>query len=139
MALVVAGGSGCSWLFVNKPPPGPVEPAPPASCTGSVASPVVDTVLGALLVGGGIAVIALSVPKPAPPCTGWCFNFDFDQLNAVGYAAGGVLIAGAIPLAFSAAHGYSTTADCRELHEAQLSCVSGVEASCTELRERKPP
>jgi hypothetical protein len=122
---------------VNKPPPGPVDPAPPASCTSSVSSPVVDTTLGALLVASGIAVIALSVPKPAAPCSGWCFDFDMSGMNAAGYAVGGALIAGAIPLAFSAAHGYSTTADCRDLHEAQLSCVSGVEASCRELRERK--
>ena len=59
MALVVAGGRGWSWFFVNKPPRGPVEPSPPLACTSSVASPALDTVgigVGGAAIATGIAV-----------------------------------------------------------------------------------
>jgi hypothetical protein len=38
--------------------------------------------------------------------------------------------------AFSAAYGFGETAQCRGLEQAQLACVSGVEALCGYLRDR---
>jgi hypothetical protein len=90
---------------------------------------VIDTVLAGLLVAGGVGVIA-SANKPAPPCTGWCFNGIGDGFKSMYSVGGGLLIAAAIPMAFSAGFGYATTAECRALKEAQLACVSGVEPSC---------
>jgi hypothetical protein len=54
-------------------------------------------------------------------------------LNTAGIVAGVVLGAAAVPLAYSAGFGYSTTAECRDLKDAQLACISGVEASCNRL------
>jgi hypothetical protein len=97
MLVVLAQGSGCSWIFVTKPPPGPVEAEPPVTCTTSAVSPVLDTVLAGLAVAGGITVIALSVPKSSSCTGGWCFDIDMSGFNTAGYITGGVLIAGAVP------------------------------------------
>jgi len=41
-------------------------------------------------------------------------------------------------VAASAGYGYSKTADCRQVKEAQLACMSGVETSCATLRPVAP-
>ena len=110
------------------------------ACTTSVASPVIDTVAGALAAAMGVAFIA-SGTMPVAPCSppDWCFGQDLSRGVTTGLAVtGGVLLASAIPLAFSAGYGYATTADCRQLRESQLACVSGVEAACLTLKERRP-
>jgi hypothetical protein len=132
LGLSLVPGTGCSWIFVNKPPPDPVPVTPPVVCTTSVASPVVDTVLAAAALGTGIAVIAIS-SKSSGSCTGGFGCIDLSGLNTAGMVSGVVLAATAIPLAFSAGYGYSTTAECRELKDTQLACISGVEASCSRL------
>jgi len=134
VALALLPGAGCSWIFVQKPPPEPIPVAPPLACTTSVASPVIDTVLAATAFGVGVGGI-VSGTRPEPPCTPgtWCMKGLFSGVSTGIAVAGGVLVATAIPLAFSAAHGYSTTAECRELKESQLACISGVEASCRRL------
>jgi hypothetical protein len=132
LGLALVPGTGCSWIFVNKPPPDPVPVTPPVVCTSSVASPVIDTVLAAAALGTGIAAIAMS-SKSSGSCTGGFGCIDLSGFNTAGIVAGVVLSATAIPLAFSAGYGYSTTDECRELKDTQLACVSGVEASCSRL------
>jgi len=130
LGLALVPGTGCSWKFVNKPPPDPVPVTPPVVCTTSVASPVVDTVLAAAALGTGIAAIAISSKSSGSATGGF---IDLSGLNTAGMVSGVVLAATAIPLALSAGYGYSTTAECRELRDTQLACVSGVEASCKGL------
>jgi hypothetical protein len=132
MALVTQG-IGCSWISVTTTPHGPIAPEPPVRCTTEVSSPVMDTIFAGLLVVGGVTAIVWSESaRTSSPCTGWCTV----QSNA-GTIAGGVAILAATPLAFSAGDGYSSTAQCRRMREAQLSCMSGVEESCQTLRERE--
>jgi len=125
--------TGCSWLFVTKPPEPPLPASPPLECTSSVASPVIDTVAAGLLAGLGVAtVVAASPGVSGTPCTAYCGLFSG---IFTGFTVGGaVLVAAAVPLAFSAGHGYATTSDCRHLKETQLACLSGVETSCAVLR-----
>ena len=131
LGLALMPGTGCSWILINKPPPEPVPVTPPVVCTTSVASPVVDTVLAVAALGTGIAAIAMS-SESSGSCTGiGCV--DLSGLNTAGVVAGAVIGAAAIPLAFSAGYGYSTTAECRELKDTQLACISGVEGSCSRL------
>jgi len=125
---------------VTKAPALSVPSEPPAACTTSVASPVIDTVSAALAAAMGVAFIA-SGTTPVAPCSppDWCFAQDMARGLTTGLAVtGGVLLASAIPLAFSAGYGYSKTADCRQVKETQLVCMSGVEAACLTLKERKP-
>lgn len=134
VAFALVPGTGCSWIFVSKPPPEPIPMTPPLACTTSVASPVLDTIFASAALGLGVGGIVAGT-RPEPDCSSpsWCFNGLFRGLNTGVAIAGGMLVATAIPLAFSAAYGYSTTAECRELTESQLACVSGVEASCLRL------
>jgi hypothetical protein len=57
--------AGCSWLFVNKPPPQPVPASPPVECMASQASPVVDTSMALALAVGGVATMRTSPSKSA--------------------------------------------------------------------------
>jgi hypothetical protein len=137
VALLLCCTCGCSWITVNRPPTGPVAKDERLDCTTSVAAPVADTVIGsaALVTGGtgvGVGIAALAAPCDATTC--W-----ITEPVAITYAAiGAVLLGLAVAEAFSAAYGFSRTAECRDLEQAQLACVSGVEASCARLRQRGP-
>ncbi len=130
-ALLIAflPATGCSWALVQKPPPGRVEAAPTVECTSSVASPVADTTGAVLFGAAGIVIFSSS----GTSCRQGeiCFR---DAVIGGGLASIGVATA----LMVSAAYGYRTTAECRELERTQLACVSGVEAACRSLKDRKP-
>jgi hypothetical protein len=134
LALAFLPATGCSWLFLQKPPPGPVEPAQPVVCTSSRVSPGLDTT-GAVLLGlGGASTILFGITTPGKEGPGF-WRLSPEQRTLV--IASGLAVAGAATaLAFSAANGNSTVAECRHLKEAQLSCLSGVEAACRSLEER---
>lgn len=129
---------GCSWIFVRKPPPGPVEAAPRLECTSSVVSPVLDTVGAVYAAGLGLYLMIVGIQSeshcsPSSPCSpeGYAFRGSI-------ILAGATAVAAAVPLGFSAAYGYEKTSDCRRLKEAQLPCASGVEDACRTLQERRP-
>jgi len=126
LVLAFLPSTGCSWLGVSKPPNGPIHAAPPLECTSERGAPVTDTALAAGLLGiGGAFFIAGS-------------TYPHNLSSGAAALGGAVFVAAAVPYAFSAGYGYSTTSQCRHLKETQLSCVSGVEASCRSLEERKP-
>ncbi len=129
--------SACSWITVAKPPQGPVDKDEKLTCTSSVAAPVTDTVLGSVaLAAGGTGVgVGIAGLNACDVSTCW-----IQEPIAITYLALGVALVGvAVMEGFSAAHGYSATALCRDLQQAQLACVSGVEPSCVELRNRGAP
>jgi hypothetical protein len=97
-----------------------------------VAAPVADTV-GAVLLGVSGGMVAVAGLGMTQECEPWCTGE-----KAVLIATGLLELGAATVLAFSAGHGYSTTAECRDLKQAQLSCSAGVEASCLRLREWRP-
>ena len=125
--------TGCSWIFVKKPPPLPVEPAPPVACTQSVAAPVLDTIGTVLLATAGVLTIVGGTHVTS--CSPGCNYVSCSCAPApTPYIVAGVAVVGlATTLGFSAASGYSTTARCRDLTQAQASCLTGVEASCRRL------
>jgi hypothetical protein len=103
------------------------------TCTQSNATPTIDTVLSVAALGVGVAGIVIG-SQPSAPCTPGTLCLGIDNTVKTGELVGGIgLVASAVALAFSAGYGYSTTAECRELSEAQLACVSGVEESCRRL------
>lgn len=133
IACLIAA-SGCSWVTVQAPPRGPIARDQVIECTTSVAPPVVDTTLGAaaLGLGGAAAVGGAAGLGTCDPATCW-----IGGPIAVAYLTMGVVLLGvAVAEGISAAHGYSTTAECRDVKSMQLACVSGVEPSCTALKER---
>jgi len=121
-------GTGCSWIFIQKPPPGAVEPVPPVECTSSNEYPVVDSIVGWPLVAAGIVGTFYGfLPTVLVGDAPWPIFWG-------GLAA---VVAGSV-VAGSGLSGFKTTKTCRDLQEHQLECVSGVEAACLTLKERKP-
>ena len=126
--------SACSWITVARPPQGPVERNEKLACTTSTAAPVTDTIVGSLaLVTGGTGVgVGIAGLSGCDVTTCW-----IQEPMAITYLALGVVLVGvAVMEGFSAAHGYAETAVCRDLEQAQLTCVSGVEPSCAYLEDR---
>jgi len=129
MAAVVAAsclaftGGGCSLIGVSRAPERPVDPSPPVVCTRSVAAPVGDTVISALTLLSGIGMAA--------------FGSVWGTSNV--YLWGGIgLLAVGVTTGVSAGFGYSWTSDCREIGDLQAACISGVEASCNNLKMGPP-
>ncbi len=132
IACLVAS-SGCSWITVAAPPKGPVAKDEKLTCTTSVAAPVTDTVVGALAIGGGGTALVSGIAAASCDSIDCAIGMPWAVLVAT---AGALILGFGVVEAFSAAHGYTTTADCRGLGQAQLACLSGVEASCAALRDR---
>jgi hypothetical protein len=131
---------GCSWIFVQRPPPGPIQATPPIECESSTAAPVFDTV-GAVVVGvGGILVTIFGLTLDTAPCEGFDVFCSSPQTKATTIAAGVAAMGAAVALGFSADYGYSAIQECRSRQDVQLqlSCASGVEDACRTLQERKP-
>lgn len=132
IACLVAS-AGCSWITVAAPPKGPVAKDEKLTCTTSVAAPVTDTVVGVLAVGGGGTALVSGIAAATCDSIDCAIAMPWAVLVAT---AGALLFGVGVMEAFSAADGFTKTADCRGLAEAQLACVSGVEASCAALRDR---
>lgn len=129
-AWMMSVSGGCSWIAVTRAPERPVDPSPLVTCTRSVAAPVSDTILGSLALIGGIGMTAYG---SHPLCLSSTCSSDSGLIwGGVGLAVAGVA------LGVSAGFGYSWTAECREMGDLQLSCISGVEASCANLKVGPP-
>ncbi|WP_423929634.1 hypothetical protein [Candidatus Palauibacter sp.] len=99
-ALMVLGSavllSGCSVIFLNKPPPGD-GPLPTGSCTMSKAAPIFDVI--------GSANYALPAILS---------DADLEDIGLPsGTAARAFWAAGAAGLAYSAVTGFKSTSECR--------------------------
>jgi hypothetical protein len=127
LALVCLPTFGCSWIFVNKPPPGPIRPTPPLECTTSSAAPEVDFITQTVFGLGGLVVTLYGIFPPENSST------DQTATILVGVAA----IGAAAALGFSGRYGESAMEECLRVKAAQDSCTSGVEDACRTLKERK--
>jgi len=107
-----AQGTGCSLLLMQRPPSGPLEPAPPIECTSSHDLSKADSTLGwtFMAVGG----VAAGVSMGYPPLL-W---------GGVASALVGALLLG------SSFYGRQAATDCVETKARQFECASGVEAAC---------
>jgi hypothetical protein len=136
--IVLLLASGCSWATMTRPPPPPVDPSPPATCTTSRLAPARDTVGAVLLAVPGAVTTGYGIATPV--CTqGWCLFEPQSGGSKAAIIGVGVLLLGlaAVETA-SAVTGYGWADRCESLKERQLSCLSGVEASCAALRARPP-
>ncbi len=129
VALVCWPTLGCSWIFVNKPPPGAVQPTPALECTTSDAAPLTDRIMQWVLGLGGLVVTGAGI---------WPGENSSIKENQTTWILAGVGAMGAaVALGFSAGYGESATEECRRLKQTQVSCTSGAEQVCRNLQERK--
>lgn len=109
---LVVQGTGCSLLLMQRPPSGPLEPAPPIECTSSHDLARADSILGWTFVGVGSVAAGASMGYP--------------PLLWAGVATGlvGVLLLG------SSFYGRQAATDCVGTKARQFECASGVENAC---------
>jgi hypothetical protein len=115
LAILLAGSTGCSLVFVRGPPafPAGADPsAAPAACTTSRAAPIVDVTLGgvASVVGLGLLVGPGSSPSSGPGLGG-CVGSSAARESA--RTVGPILLAAGLVGAFSGAVGFQQTGQCR--------------------------
>jgi hypothetical protein len=129
--------SGCSWAGMVRPPPTPVDPAPPVTCTTSRLAPALDTTAAVLLIVPGLMGLGYGLQ---PACTdGWCLmQPESSGQKAAGIGIGLAFLGLAVMETVSAVNGYVWAADCEALQGQQLACLSGVETSCAALRIPPP-
>jgi hypothetical protein len=130
--------TACSWIGMTRPPPTPLEPAPPAACTTSRLAPVLDTT-GAVLLGiPGLVTTIYGITIPV--CSsGWCIGTPTSGAGKASIIGVGLVLLGvAVVDAVSAVNGFGWASRCEDLRQAQLACTSGVEASCALLRIPPP-
>jgi hypothetical protein len=115
-----------------------VDPSPPAVCTTSRLAPALDTVGAVLLAVPGAITTGYGIATPV--CTqGWCmFEPESGGSKAAIIGVGVLLLGLAAVETASAVTGYGWADGCESLKERQLSCLSGVEASCAVLRAPPP-
>lgn len=132
-ALIAFAGveSGCSWIFVKKEPPLPLEPTPPVECTTSRAAPIIDVVTGSVFAAGAIVSGLALAPCVVETCDEW------SQFWAIAGVALGALAVGATAI-ISGAYGFKHTKECEKLKSLQAACVVGDQDSCTLLRGEQP-
>ncbi len=134
--LLLLGLSACSWAGMVRPPPTPVEPTPPVTCTTSRLAPALDTASAVLLTVPGVLGLGYGLQ---PVCSGFCLlEPKSGGQQAVGIGIGIASLGLAALATVSAVQGYGWASDCETLKEQQLACVSGVETSCTTLRTPPP-
>jgi hypothetical protein len=114
--VLIASLSGCSFAFVNGPPPHH-EQIPAFDCTESRVAPVLDTVFAALQVLN-FALAAGSTDQQ------WSDDFNGNPPISRGAAVPLYAVLTAVATA-SAVYGYSKTGSCREALEAARNRARG--------------
>jgi hypothetical protein len=131
LAVSLAPGAGCSWISVSRPPPRPIDVTRPIKCNNWEAAPTVDAVTGAVFLLSGLVLTGLAGAALEGD------SGDPDAWAAFGIGFGAMGLGGLF--GWSSAHGYSNVAACKELMDAQLACLSGVETSCRFLEGDPDP
>lgn len=130
--------TGCSWLFMTKPPHVVAAPNAPVDCTTSRAAPVLDTICSSYFVVNGIYLIAVKDCADA---------FAGETCASSGTKAGGAVLSGALALVcgLSAASGYGDAGRCEKIKDDNALCIAGDVNACRVLRpgwmppDRRPP
>ena len=119
LAMLLLFSSGCSYLFMNRPPEIGTQPAYPVECTDSRAAPVLD-VLGA----GFLAVSTIAGAARDASCTYNC--------PTTGTTVGGVIVLALFtaPLLASSVSGFAAAARCERVKAQSEACAVGSNPAC---------
>lgn len=124
--------SGCSWIFMSRPPDPVPVPTAPVDCTVSRAAPILDTICSGYFVANGI-VLAATQTCPSPT-NGTCFD-QGTKVAGIALSAGLATVCG-----LSAAAGYGYANRCEETKVVNGQCISGNERACLKLNpDWSPP
>lgn len=116
-------GSGCSWVFMTRPPSSPPGPGQPLECTSSRTAPVLDTICAGYFVANGIVWVAARSCDSAAPGEK-CYSSSAKS-TGVAVSAGLAALCG-----ISAVSGYGYSSRCQEMQSARSVCITGTEPAC---------
>jgi hypothetical protein len=100
-AVAAAATNGCSFLFVDGPPPN-AKKLRAFNCTTSNSWPTTDVIIGGLTLLDGLGAVTSASQTTS------------GGINNANYIAAGVALGGAALFAVSAATGYKNTSACRD-------------------------
>jgi len=125
-ALTIASllASGCSWIFMKKPPESVAVPQVAIECTSSRVAPGFDVAGTVYFVANAIALLARR------ECTG--FNSDCVEKPA---KIGGSIVSAALAITYAAAahSGFESASRCEQVKDLNARCLGGSEADCRAL------
>lgn len=114
--------SGCSYLFMKRPPEIGSQPAVPVECTSNLGAPLLD--------GVGAALMALTTAAVVANVASCNFNCGDGVGNAFGIASLAALTA---TFTASSVSGAWAVSRCDRLKLQSEACVNGFEPSCRTL------
>ena len=134
LALVVHLGSGCSWIFMERPPDVVAAPDYPVQCTSSRAAPIIDAVYAGSMALGGVMFAAMST------CSGGSTTSQEGCVDAGAKAAMvGAYAAAAVVTAVAASQGLKAARRCDDLKSLNALCITGHEDACRKLNSAWTP
>jgi hypothetical protein len=137
LVTFVGAETGCSWIFVKKEPPLPIEPSPVVECTTNRTAPTLDlvaAVLGGATAVGTLAYGAVQYVGCGEELSGCNWALSWATIAGVAAAAAAVTTV----FAFSAGYGSKHAEECERLKALQAACVAGDQDACNRLRGGTP-
>jgi hypothetical protein len=116
LSLVLTFGSGCSPIFMIRPP----KTDEPIDCTTSVAAPVLDTIVGA----------AFAAPVILDAARSTCKNCRWETSDKIMIIMNGSFVVASGLAAFL---GYRNASHCSKMKSQYTLCLNGDEPSCKAL------
>jgi len=144
LPLALIALSGCSLVFVRRPPSTPLEASAPIECTTSRVAPLADLLVGLGGTGLGIAMASSERPSCSSTCgfersgdAMWC---SLDRGLETAVVAGSVIAigVGVAVMVVSSIRGFESTARCARLKGWQGACNGGDGAACAALAAPSP-
>jgi hypothetical protein len=124
--------TGCSWLFMSKPPANVSTPNYPIDCSTTIAPPVLDSLCAGYFVLNGVVLAGLK------DCASASYG---ESCAASNTKTGGILLSAglAVLCGVSAGAGFGDASRCQSLKEQNALCMSGVTSACQKLNQGWAP
>ena len=130
LSSLLVFSSGCSFLFMTRPPEIGSQPAFPVECTSNLVAPALD--------GAGSVLLAITTIVGAGIVASCDLNCGDTTGNTIGIAS---LVALTATFTASALSGVGAASHCDRVKLQSAACVNGSESACSALSwdPRKAP
>ena len=124
--------TGCSWIFMGKPPEHVAAPAYPIDCSTSRAPPVLDSICTGYFILNGAVLAGMKDCEAA--------RYGESCASSSTRTGGMVLSVGlALLCGISAGTGFADAGRCESLKELNALCMTGDARACQRLRQGWTP
>ena len=118
--------TGCSWLFMSRPPEPVAAPNYPIDCTSSNAAPILDTICTVYFAVNDVAILTLKS----------CSNASFGESCVTDATRTGALVISTglgVMCGVAARSGFVAAGACQEKKSLNALCINGDGAACQKL------